>query len=70
MSDDITIPSGKHNAKFEILDTAGGKIINASYWTYSARTGFHAPYTSFAMPIEVVPILIDWLTLIDITHCK
>jgi len=59
----IIIPCGKHNAKFEILDTAGGKIVNASYWTYSAKAGFHTPYASFQIPLETIPVLVDWLNV-------
>jgi|GEM_PF-4905601 hypothetical protein len=62
MSNQITIPCGKHNAKFELLNLAGGKMVNASYWTYSAKAGFHTPYASFQIPIEAMPVLIDWLS--------
>ena len=61
MSNQISIPCGKHNAKFEVVELPSGQVVNASYWTYSAKAGFHTPYCSFQLPLESMPILIDWL---------
>lgn len=63
MSSKLIIPSGKHDARFEIINTKSGDMLQLSYWTWSARAGFHQPYASFQIPIESVKKLHEWLGL-------
>lgn len=57
----VEIPCGKNKARFEFIETNDSVVLNASYWTWSAKAGFHTPYASFQIPSEQVPILLDWL---------
>lgn len=70
MVNNLTIPHGKNNARFEVLKSQDGDSLNLSYWTWSAKAGFHTPYASFQIPLETLPVLYDWLGKIALTHCK
>lgn len=61
MANNLIIPQGKANAKFEVIQSQDGDKLNISYWTWSAKAGFHTPYASLQISMESLPMLYDWL---------